>query len=135
LSPGEQYTEESRDVGDSAPGDEPEAAGDIVKGVRGYLTGLALAIALTIASFWAVGTHTIYAPGIPVAVLVLAIAQMGIHLVFFLHITTSPDNTNNVMALAFGTLIVSLVVFGSLWIMANLDHNTMPMDQLMRMQR
>ena len=41
------------------------------------------------------------------AMLVLAIAQMGIHLIFFLHITTSPDNTNNVMALAFGTLIVA----------------------------
>jgi len=27
---------------------------------------------------------------------------MGVHLVFFLHVTTGPDNTNNVMALAFG---------------------------------
>ena len=45
---------------------------------------------------------------------VLAIAQMGVHLVFFLHVTTGPDNTNNVMALAFGVLIVALVVVGSL---------------------
>ncbi len=51
----------------------------------------------------------------------LAIAQMGVHLVFFLHITTGPDNTNNVLALAFGVLIVFLVVAGSLWIMANLN--------------
>ncbi len=42
----------------------------------------------------------------------LAIAQMGVHLVFFLHITTGPDNTNNVMALAFGVLIVFLVIVG-----------------------
>jgi cytochrome o ubiquinol oxidase operon protein cyoD len=36
--------------------------------------------------------------------------------------------------LAFGILIVILVMGGSLWIMAN--HNTMmPMDQLMQMQR
>ena len=47
----------------------------------------------------------------------LAIAQMGVHLVFFLHITTGPDNINNVMALAFGVLIVLLVMAGSLWIM------------------
>ena len=47
-------------------------------------------------------------PGIAVALLVLAVAQMGIHLVFFLHITTAPDNTNNVLALAFGVLIVCL---------------------------
>ena len=56
----------------------------------------------------------------------LAIAQMGVHLVFFLHITTGPDNTNNVLALAFGVLIVFLVVAGSLWIMTNLNDNMMP---------
>jgi len=66
---------------------------------------------------------------------VLALAQMGVHLVFFLHITTGPDNTNNVLALAFGVLFVVLVIGGSLWIMANLNHNMMPMDQLMQMQR
>jgi len=60
---------------------------------------------------------------------------MGVHLVFFLHITTGPDNTNNVMALAFGLLIVFLVIGGSLWIMANLDQNMLPTDQLMLMQR
>ena len=48
----------------------------------------------------------------------LAIAQMGVHLVFFLHITTGPDNVNNVLALAFGVLIVLLLIVGSLWIMA-----------------
>jgi cytochrome o ubiquinol oxidase operon protein cyoD len=58
----------------------------------------------------------------------LAIAQMGIHLVFFLHITTAPDYTNNVLALAFGILIVCLVVFGSLWIMVHLNHMMVPMD-------
>jgi cytochrome o ubiquinol oxidase operon protein cyoD len=66
---------------------------------------------------------------------VLAIAQMGVHLVFFLHITTGSDNTNNVLALAFGLLIVFLVVGGSLWIMDHLNHNMMPMDQIMQMQR
>jgi hypothetical protein len=29
---------------------------------------------------------------------VLAITQMGVHLMFFLHITPGPDNTNNVGA-------------------------------------
>jgi cytochrome o ubiquinol oxidase subunit IV len=40
-----------------------------------------------------------------------------------------------VLALAFGILIVTLVMAGSLWIMSNLNHNMMPMDQLMQMQR
>jgi cytochrome o ubiquinol oxidase subunit IV len=117
-------------VGD--PGGEAEAeAGSL----GSYIIGLALAVGLTAASFWAVGTHLIYGPGVPVALLALAVAQMGIHLVFFLHITTAPDNTNNVMALAFGVLIVCLLVFGSLWIMTHLNHNMMPTDALMRMQR
>jgi cytochrome o ubiquinol oxidase operon protein cyoD len=100
-----------------------------------YLLGLALATLLTIASFWVAKTHLIYDPGIPMALATLAVAQMGIHLVFFLHLTTAPDNTNNILALAFGLLIVGLVIFGSVWIMAHLNHNLMPMQQLMQMQR
>jgi cytochrome o ubiquinol oxidase subunit IV len=120
---------------DKAPGDEYGHGTDIAAGVRGYLIGLALAVFLTIASFYVVHTKFIYAPGIPVALIVFAIAQMGVHLVFFLHITTGPDNTNNILALAFGVLIVLLLLAGSLWIMANLNHNMIPMDQMMNMQR
>ena len=107
----------------------------LAREVRGYLLGLGLAIVLTIASFWAVETHAIYRPGAAVALLVLAVAQMGIHLIFFLHITTAPDNANNILALAFGVLIVCLVVFGSLWVMLHLNQSMMPMDTLMQMQR
>ena len=87
---------------------------------------LGLVVPLTVASFWAAHTPLIYGPSVPVAIAVFAVAQMRIHLVFFLHITTAPDNTNNV-ALAFGLLIAGLVVFGSLWIMQHLNHNLMPM--------
>ena len=119
--------------GDRAPG-RPEGR-TLAQEVRGYLLGLGLATLLTIASFWADQTREIYASGIAVALLVLTVAQIGIHLVFFLHITTDPDNENNILALAFGVLIVCLIVFGSLWVMLNLNHNLMPMDQLIRMQR
>jgi cytochrome o ubiquinol oxidase operon protein cyoD len=91
--------------------------------------GLVLASALTAASFWASSTHLIYGPGVPIALVVLAVAQMGIHLVFFLHITTAPDNTNNVLALAFGVLIVFVLIFGTVWAMAHMNANMMPMMQ------
>jgi len=120
---------------DLAPGDEHVEAGGIAQRVLGYLTGLGLAVLLTATSFFVAGTSLVWEPSIPVALVVLAIAQMGVHVVFFLHITTGADNTNNVLALAFGILIVMLVMTGSLWIMSNLNHNMMPMDQLMRMQR
>lgn len=65
----------------------------------------------------------------------LAIAQMGIHLVFFLHISSAPDQTSNILARVFGIFVVGLLVFGSMIIMAHLNHNMMPMDRLMQMQR
>ena len=120
---------------DSAPGDVEAQGESVAQRVGVYLVGLVLASVLTLTSFYVAGTDLVWAPSIPVALVVLAIAQMGVHLVFFLHITTGPDNTNNVMALAFGVLIVILVIGGSLWIMANLNYNMMPMDQIMNMQR
>ena len=125
-----QDPHDSRDV---APGDEEEVR--VGPRLLGYLVGLGLAIVLTIMSFFVAGTDLVWQPSIPVALVVLAIAQMGVHLVFFLHITTGADNTNNVLALGFGLLIVFLVIGGSLWIMSNLNHNMMPMDQIMQMQR
>jgi cytochrome o ubiquinol oxidase operon protein cyoD len=89
---------------------------------------------LTVASFWAAQTPLIFGPGIAMALLVLAVAQMGIHLIFFLHITTAPDNTNTILALAFGVLIVCLLVFGSLWVMSHLNQTMMPVSELMKMQ-
>ncbi len=112
---------------DSAPGYESSAVESVRAGVRGYVLGLVLATGLTVASFWAARTHVIYGPAVPVALVALAIAQMGIHLVFFLHITTAPDNTNNVLALAFGMLIVFVLVFGTVWVMIHMNQNMMPM--------
>ena len=98
-----------------------------------YTIGLALAVILTATSFWVANTSLLWPPGIPLGLVVLAIAQMGVHLVFFLHITTGPDNTNNVLALAFGVLIVTLVVAGSLVIMSNLNDNMTPPGELMNL--
>ena len=100
-----------------------------------YAVGFALAAGLTAASFVLAAHHWLTPASLVAALVVLAIAQMIVHLIFFLHITTAPDNTNNVLALAFGVLIVCFVVFGSVWIMAHLNHMIVPMDQLMRMQR
>ena len=119
----------------ASPGAESGSDASLGRGFRSYLVGLGLAALMTIASFWAAQTHLIYGPGVSVAIVVLAIAQMGIHLVFFLHITTAPDNTNNVLALAFGILIACLVIFGSLWIMANLDRNMLAPVEILQMQR
>ena len=108
---------------DRAPGDRPGRAEAPIEssGFFIYTTGLILAVLLTGTSFWVANTSLLWGPGVAVGLVVLAIAQMGVHLVFFLHITTGPDSTNNVLALAFGILVVFLVVAGSLWIMTDLN--------------
>jgi cytochrome o ubiquinol oxidase operon protein cyoD len=93
-----------------------------------YTAGLGLAILATIASFVVAQTNLLWGPGIPVGLIVLAFAQIGVHLVFFLHLGSSPDSTNNILALAFGLLIVFLVIVGSVWIIANLNSNMMPIS-------
>ena len=98
-----------------------------------YVAGLGLALVLTGVSFWVASTGTLWGPGVATGLVVLAIAQMGVHLVFFLHITSGPDNTNNVLALAFGVLIVFLVMIGTIWIMAHMNAN-MGSPELMNLQ-
>lgn len=115
------------DFRDAAPGEEAISEHEPAGGLVGYLLGFGLAIVLTVASFTAAQSDLIYQPAVISALVVLAVAQMGVHLVFFLHLTTGPDNTNNILALAFGVLIAGLIVLGSIWIMAHLDHNMVPM--------
>ncbi len=121
--------------GDLPPGEQGAQGGGVRGALISYLIGLALATVLSAASFLLPLTGLVYAPALPTALVVMAIAQMGVHLVFFLHITTGADNTNNVLALAFGVLIVLLIMGGSLWIMANLNQNMPSMTQIMQMQR
>ncbi len=131
-----------RDQGDLTPGLDAEGT-SAWQAIGGTVLGLALAAGLTVASFAMVHTDLIWGPGIAVALAVLAVAQIGVHLVFFLHLTTAPDNTNNVLALAFGVLIVAMIIGGSLWIMNHLDDRMMPgmppsmppTNEIMQMQR
>jgi cytochrome o ubiquinol oxidase operon protein cyoD len=132
ISKNSDGTNESLPASDVPPGltDEQKEAG----GYGLYAAGLGFALLLTAASFIVARTHLLWPPGLPVGLAVLAIAQMGVHLVFFLQIGTGPDNTNNVIALAFGVLIVTLIVSGSLWIMAHLNLNMTPASVLMDMR-
>ncbi len=117
-----------------APGEPHDS---IISETLAYVIGLALALILTAVSFWVASTSALWGPGVAVGLVVLAIAQMGVHLVFFLHITSGPDNTNNVLALAFGVMIVFLVMVGTIWIMTHLAANMGPSPEMtnLMMQR
>ena len=124
-------TEDERNLIDVAPG-APHS--NILSETLAYVIGLALALILTGVSFWVASTSVLWGPGVAVGLVVLAIAQMGVHLVFLLHITSGPDNTNNVLALAFGVLIVFLVMIGTIWIMAHMNANMGMSPELTNLQ-
>ena len=126
-------TEHEQDSGpmNVAPGQPHDS---LLSETAAYLIGLVLALLLTGVSFWVASTSVLWGPGVAVGLVVLAIAQMGVHLVFFLHITSGPDNTNNVLALAFGVLIVFLVMVGTIWIMAHMNANMGASPELMNLQ-
>jgi cytochrome o ubiquinol oxidase operon protein cyoD len=111
-------------IEDRTPGVEQH---ETTASVLSYTAGLGLAILATIASFVVSQTSLLWSPGVSVGLIVLALAQIGVHLVFFLHLGSGPDHTNNILALAFGVLIVFLVIAGSCWIIVNLNANMMPM--------
>ena len=121
------------DMDDAAPGEEVVNQREPAGGLQGYVTGFCLAILLTAASFAVAMTDIVYGPAVISALVVLAIGQIGVHLVFFLHLTTGPDNTNNALALAFGVFVVALIVIGSIWIMSHMGHAMMPTHETERM--
>ena len=102
---------------------------------RGYLVGYAASALLTFGSFAAVQSSALTPSSVTAAVTVLAIAQMLVHLIFFLHINTSPNQRTNILAFAVTMFIVIVIVAGSLWIMAHLESNMMPAGKMMQMQR
>ena len=124
-------TEDENNLLDVAPGSPHD---NIVSEVAAYVIGLGLALLMTGVSFWVASTSVLWGPGVAVGLVVLAIAQIGIHLVFFLHVTSGPDNTNNVLALAFGALIVFLVMIGTIWIMAHMNANVGMSPEMMNLQ-
>jgi cytochrome o ubiquinol oxidase operon protein cyoD len=124
-------TEQDPELHNVAPGEPHD---NMLSETVSYIIGLVLALILTAVSFWVASTSTLWGPGVATGLVVLAIAQMGVHLVFFLHITSGPDNTNNVLALAFGVLIVFLVMIGTIWIMAHMNNNMGVSPELMNLQ-
>lgn len=93
-----------------------------------YLLGFALALVLTAAAFWLVMSGGVSRTAALTGVSVLAVVQIAVHLVFFLHMNRSADGRWNRMAFLFAVIIIGILVAGSLWIMNHLHHHMMPMS-------
>jgi cytochrome o ubiquinol oxidase operon protein cyoD len=94
-----------------------------------YLLGFILSLALTLGSYFLVKKHVnshhlVFSDNfLLVMILLLAGTQLVVQLVFFLHLDRESKPWWNNTALAFAFMVVAILVFGSMWIMANLDYH------------
>jgi cytochrome o ubiquinol oxidase operon protein cyoD len=93
-----------------------------------YITGFVLSLMLTVAAYLSVANH-VSAGWTAVGVIAgLAVVQLLVQLVFFLHLGRESKPRLNLVVFLFMLLVVGIVVTGSLWIMHNLNYNMMPQD-------
>ncbi|MDO8517817.1 MAG: cytochrome C oxidase subunit IV family protein [bacterium] len=84
-----------------------------------YTIGFALSLLLTMAAFLFIQIHFI---------IICAILQIFVQLFFFLHVGRKEKPRWNLTVLVFACIIVGILVGGTLWIMGNVQHNTMPQN-------
>lgn len=103
--------------------------------VATYLAGFGFSVALTGAAFalvWAYSTSegSVFSRGLLIGILsILAVAQILVQVLFFLHVSTERRLRMNLYAGMFTVFVVLCLVIGSIWIMQNLDYNMMPEHQ------
>ena len=100
--------------------------------ITSYSLGLALAIILTLASFSLVFAHSNGLPGalpsthVLIAILVLAMVQLVVQLVFFLHLGRGEESRWTTALFSFTFFGILVVVLASVWIMYHLNYNMTP---------
>ncbi|MFI4889267.1 MAG: cytochrome o ubiquinol oxidase subunit IV [Steroidobacterales bacterium] len=97
--------------------------------LRGYLTGFVLSVILTAIPFWLVMTGVLDSKvATEVAIMTLAVVQITVHMVYFLHMNARSEDGWSIMALAFTLMLVVIVLLGSVWIIYHLNANMAPAD-------
>lgn len=88
--------------------------------LRTYLTGFTLALALTVIPF-ALILYGVLGAGVTMAVVgIFAIVQVVVHLRFFMSIDLSERKREDLDLILFSTLVLLIIVLGTVWIMGNL---------------
>ena len=93
--------------------------------IKSYIIGFVLSIILTLIPYYMVVNHAVSASYTYMAVLVFAILQFLVQVIFFLHISEEKGYKWNLSALIFTIIVLVILVLGSMWIMYNLDYNMM----------
>jgi cytochrome o ubiquinol oxidase subunit IV len=107
-----------------------------IHGVQGsiktYVVGLIVCVILTLIPYYIVVHHLLSGGYLIAAVVGIGSIQALIQLVLFLHLGDEDRPRWNLMSFLFMALVLVIIVYGSLWIMDNLEGRTMPpMEQMM----
>lgn len=94
--------------------------------VKSYMIGFIVSIILTAIPFWMVMEHVASHSTTMAVIVICAVVQVVVHLIYFLHLDSKSEGGWNMVATVFAALIILIVVIGSLWIMWNLNYNMMP---------
>lgn len=98
---------------------------NLVRAVWSYVIGFVLAVILTLLSYFMVVNHIMTGMTLVTTIMILAAVQLLVQLVFFLHLGRDKRAKWNVASFYFMFMVLVIVVFGSLWIMYNLNYNMM----------
>lgn len=92
-----------------------------------YTIGFILSLVLTIVAYYYVVARGDN-PLLLIVLAILAIVQMIVQLVFFLHLGEEAAPRYKLSSFIFMAVVLGIVVIGSLWIMVNLNQNMMHMS-------
>ena len=108
-------------------------AGESHASVKSYMIGFVLSVILTAIPFGLVmhtGHYGFSIETVLAAILALAVVQVFVHMVYFLHMDRSAEQRWNIVVFAFTLLILVIVVAGSIWVMhnatTNMEHSMAP---------
>ncbi len=93
---------------------------------RSYVTGFLLSVVLTAIPFYLVMTGVLSNLATSLIVIALAVIQIIVHMIYFLHMDAKSEGGWNLMALIFTIVLVGITLSGSLWVMYHLVNNMMP---------
>ena len=100
--------------------------------MKDYLTGFALSVILTAIPFWIVMADVFRSPvTAAVVIMVFGVAQIYVHMVYFLHMNARSEGGWTLLAAIFTIVVVVIALAGSLWIMSHLHQNMAPMGHRM----
>ena len=94
--------------------------------LRGYMVGFILSVLLTAIPFALVMTGRLDATTTAIVVLGMALVQVVVHMIFFLHMTTRAEGGWSFLALIFTAVVVVITLSGSIWVMYHMNANMMP---------